>query len=72
MTKIHDHVRRIIGTADRLKAAAADTRPTFNDATRANFDHHVIEAFAREAKQLELEASELDALLEQAVRRLRA
>lgn len=67
MSQIARRARDLVAIADRLDKTAADSRATFTDATRPNFEHHVVAAFMREAKRLESQASELDARMERAL-----
>lgn len=56
--------------AEQLVTTAEQTRPTFTDQSRPQFDHRVVAAMRTEIRDLAAHVSELDAALEKALRLL--
>ncbi|SDW86024.1 hypothetical protein SAMN04487912_105121 [Arthrobacter sp. cf158] len=59
---------RYIG--EHLKLTSEQTRPTFTDESRPQFDHRVIDPMRIEIRNLSVRVSELDVALENALRLL--
>lgn len=70
MTRVRENAAGLRAIADRLASAAEESRPTFTDATRADFDHRVIDEVRRSIGELAARVDELDVALDAALRGL--
>ncbi|CAN7327553.1 hypothetical protein [Arthrobacter sp. LjRoot14] len=70
MTVVAQQSNDLRAIAEHLKSTAEQTRPTFTDESRPQFDHRVIDAMRNEIRNLSFRVSELDVALENALRLL--
>lgn len=70
MTVVAQQSNDLRAIAEQLKSTAEQTRPTFTDESRPQFDHRVIDSTRNEIRNLSFRVSELDVALENALRLL--
>ena len=70
MTVVSRQSADLRSLAEQLVSTAEQTRPTFTDQSRPQFDHRVVTAMRTEIRDLAAQVSELDAALERALRLL--
>lgn len=68
MTVVARQSKDLRSVAEHLKSTAEQTRSTFTDESRPQFDHRVIDAMWIEIRNLSVRVSELDVALENALR----
>lgn len=70
MTVIGQQSTELRSIAEQIKTNAEQTRSTFTDESRPQFDHRVIEAMRTELRNLSAQVSELGTELEHSLRLL--
>lgn len=70
MTLVGQQSNNLRSIAEQVKTHAEQTRSTFTDESRPQFDHRVIEAMRMELRSLSTQVSELGAELEYSLRLL--
>lgn len=70
MTVVGQQSGELQSIAEQIKSHAEQTRSTFTDESRPQFDHRVIEAMRTELRNLSTHVSELSTELESSLRLL--